>query len=1210
MGESNRLTNRINIFTATMENYDNVLKYTTESEEAAGTSAQKYTAYMESTQAHLNQLTATWEKFVAKLDASGAFNKLIDIGAKLIDVLDYLLNDLGILDNIAIPAVLTYLAGSGASKIISQVTDIAGVISNLSKGYTVAESATTGFASVLAKVGSEAVSSGTQITGLGSMLKVLISNINGVGLAVGGVAAIVAGAYIAGQVHQQKIQEILDTTNEAAEAYQSEQKTIEDLIDEYEGLNEQLEEAEKNNEDTQDIKGQLLTLQGKIVDALGDEADGLAIVNGKYEEQLEEINEIIRSKARLYVSDNKKAYDVASEDMSTPNQFPVFTDDDVDFDADALASRLKLAMGDAISTVENADGGFLLDINFETGDAETTLNKLRDEVEAYGKEAGVDVSSIVERISEIYDSFDMSDIQEKNNIIETQQIAMVNSSEVLQEKYQALKSAVSDYNDALASGDPTQIENARLVLQGAESDAQQIANEMPVAFQAVVDGIDTSSEQYNAFVEDLRNQTPEAIANITESLQGFTNTELLAVTGTNTLWENLVAQAESYGITVSELLGILEELGYISEEQATGISSVNEELSNLSDYAQELASEDWFSDWESALEDGLETDDVEEWIETFGEAGYTIEEVIEHMEEFGDITEDELNQAEQAVADFNMEQVTTALDDAISTLANVDTNFQTLTSAVEEFNTYGAISASTLKSLTDNNLIQYLSQTANGMSVNTDALLTDAEAVRANAIEQVKLQAYLEMVKLAEDDTSDSAVNSANTSVSAGNATEAAGKQFAAAAPGMMSAAEAMEAWVAAYSGSGKIDTAEKYAKFNDIVNRMNASISMISSVSYKAAGSLGGLGSSASSAGSGMSSAADSAKELKEALEDAQDAIEDYIDLVVKMIKQDLKSQKEVLQKKKETLKDEYDALVDTIDAEKDAMDDYYEDLKDQYDREKELAERNFEDRKDQINALKDAQEDLYDEQEDALKKELDAYKEKIEAEKELLKQKQKEADYEKDLADKVKSVAAIQSDLAKLQFDDSLSAQKKKISLMEELADAQEELDDLQADRNEELQEDALDAELDRYEKAYNDRIDKLDEEKKAFEKMIDAELDALDKEKTQYERDYKDKIYMMEEEKKQYTRNVEQRKTEAKEAYEYEKSLLEQQIDDIEDQLDKEGELVQQAIKMIDEDAEGTYERLLEWNDKYGTGITKSVPPIYSNVYCKLHIYAGNS
>ena len=42
------MTHRINTFIATMENYNNVLEYTEASQDSAGTSAEKYGAYMDS----------------------------------------------------------------------------------------------------------------------------------------------------------------------------------------------------------------------------------------------------------------------------------------------------------------------------------------------------------------------------------------------------------------------------------------------------------------------------------------------------------------------------------------------------------------------------------------------------------------------------------------------------------------------------------------------------------------------------------------------------------------------------------------------------------------------------------------------------------------------------------------------------------------------------------------------------------------------------------------------------------------------------------------------------------------------------------------------------------------------------------------------------------------------------------------------------------
>lgn len=84
-----------NIFGIYMENYDTYKQAISEAEKAEGTAARKMQAYNESVAYSINQLSAAWEGFTQKLEASGAvkafFTGLTDIIENLDHILQYLM---------------------------------------------------------------------------------------------------------------------------------------------------------------------------------------------------------------------------------------------------------------------------------------------------------------------------------------------------------------------------------------------------------------------------------------------------------------------------------------------------------------------------------------------------------------------------------------------------------------------------------------------------------------------------------------------------------------------------------------------------------------------------------------------------------------------------------------------------------------------------------------------------------------------------------------------------------------------------------------------------------------------------------------------------------------------------------------------------------------------------------------------------------------
>jgi len=107
------------------------------------------------------------------------------------------------------------------------------------------------------------------------------------------------------------------------------------------------------------------------------------------------------------------------------------------------------------------------------------------------------------------------------------------------------------------------------------------------------------------------------------------------------------------------------------------------------------------------------------------------------------------------------------------------------------------------------------------------------------------------------------------------------------------------------------------------------------------------------------------------------------------------------------------------------------------------------------------------------ALKEEIDAYEKIINAKKEQLKLTEEQHDYEKDISEKQKGISTIQNRLLELSLDDSRESQAERLKLEEELAKLTTDLEETQHDRSIQLQEDALDTELEQFKDTKEDEI-----------------------------------------------------------------------------------------------------------------------------------------
>lgn len=111
-----------------------------------------------------------------------------------------------------------------------------------------------------------------------------------------------------------------------------------------------------------------------------------------------------------------------------------------------------------------------------------------------------------------------------------------------------------------------------------------------------------------------------------------------------------------------------------------------------------------------------------------------------------------------------------------------------------------------------------------------------------------------------------------------------------------------------------------------------------------------------------------------------------------------------------------------------------------------------------------------------DSLQKQLDKYREIIEAKKRILELHEAERNYQSSRDDLTGELSDLQKQLNALTNDDSREALVKRNELLEQMKKKQKELADHQHDYSYEQQQDALDRELESYEKEKQDEIDTL--------------------------------------------------------------------------------------------------------------------------------------
>lgn len=140
-----------------------------------------------------------------------------------------------------------------------------------------------------------------------------------------------------------------------------------------------------------------------------------------------------------------------------------------------------------------------------------------------------------------------------------------------------------------------------------------------------------------------------------------------------------------------------------------------------------------------------------------------------------------------------------------------------------------------------------------------------------------------------------------------------------------------------------------------------------------------------------------------------------------------------------------------------------------------------------DAQDAIKDLNETRIDSIKEGIEKEIDAYEELIEKRKEALDAEKEAYDFQKTVTEQQKDITAVRRKLAALSSDNSMSARAQRAQLEAELAEAEAELQETYYEQSIEDQKNALDANLENFQKEKDAEITKLEEYLEDVEKVV---------------------------------------------------------------------------------------------------------------------------
>lgn len=430
---------------------------------------------------------------------------------------------------------------------------------------------------------------------------------------------------------KEKMAEVINVSAELTEQYQEDDAAIEDLAKQYDTLYNSLQNTELSTSEIVDIKEQLLDVQNQLIEQYGLEANSIDLVNGKYEDQLNKINELRRQKAIDYLSENKENIDTQKNYLSDHKSIGV--------KHTKLSSETQELLKESGVNVNSSAGYSSGLFTFKQGvvhfDTEYSPEQALKDYQAISTilatsqlsddEAGF----LNDHLNKLKNAYDLDNTQKALAQVQAYQAAAAQGFDI--SLYDEIEGKVEQLNAAISSGNSKTAEQLKKDLQ---EDSELIENGMTgmtedarAGYKSLLDSIDQTGyekmeflnqmmpEKFGKQIDKLKtmNLTSDDIRNayLTDGLQngeaqfkviadaadeyGLSVEDVIAsLTGLNVLQKSNTEIAEenaaAYAEHANTVAGLLDEQSYISSLLSDSGSLSPEQYEKLISYSKDYAS--------------------------------------------------------------------------------------------------------------------------------------------------------------------------------------------------------------------------------------------------------------------------------------------------------------------------------------------------------------------------------------------------------------------------------------------------------------------------------------------------------------------------------------------------------------------------------------------------------------------------------------------
>ena len=617
-------------FTALMNNYGSALEYAGIAANSAGTALKRYEVYQDSLEAKTNQLTNAFEGLSVNLIDDDTYAGILDATTALVEFIDKTNLLKGTLAGVATAGILSAFSSIAtgavaAAKSTAQLTSVMAMFNNgmnarnlnkigaaciglsdaqlklvlsmkgvadeernaILRGMGLKDVQIEQKLSTLGFANAENVATGATFSFAGALntLKAAWAS-NPIGLSIMAITTAVSIGTMAFSYYKQKQEEALRVAQDAANTYADTSKSVKDYTKRYEELHQALIEARGNEEETYNVKKQLLDLQIELNDQYGDEYGKVNLVTDAYKDQTEAIKALNKEAANKVLNDIGEAEirDITNR-MTTPQTYTL-SDQYVISDSERGKALQELAQkysdqGIKISdtSIDGLQNTFMLTIEANPQEAYKTIGTfmadVRNKANELGKEHIFDGILEISKVSYDNTSKDIEDLGKAYNEILKAQISR---DDKLSSQYNDAIQAVKDYNEAvLKSEDPfndKNVESTYQHLKDVKAGIQDNEEEWG-KYSSITNEV---FEQADTRMLDFTNKLSSMNTNdLFKGLQGKVDIEAKALLNANEggAYKELIALADEYSLSIDDIISSLQNMGIVLDSVLNKASSVS-----------------------------------------------------------------------------------------------------------------------------------------------------------------------------------------------------------------------------------------------------------------------------------------------------------------------------------------------------------------------------------------------------------------------------------------------------------------------------------------------------------------------------------------------------------------------------------------------------------------------------------------------------------